>query len=157
MQYDVLISAIALFAPTPVLTVWLAVLWHLRREHLALVTAYAYLTASFLYPLSVLFTVIVGGIWSIAVTSGLVFATLMPRHERAVFAILAIVGALVPNMFAHPKHVHPIHLTLRTIAVALLPEPHVWLLLTPDWCILVVIWRMLRHAYPPRVKPNELV
>lgn len=150
MQYDVVLTALALFVPAPILVAWLAVLIFRGRTTLAYAAAYAHATAAFRVPVSLVTAVVLGGAWSVFVTTVLVLATVVPKHERLLALIAAVVGAAMPNMFLHPLHVHPIHLGVRAIVTALLPDEYTWLLLTPDWAVLIVVWRTLKQAYPPR-------
>ena len=51
MQYDVVLTALALFVP-PILVAWLAVLIYRGRTTLAYAAAYAHATAAFRVPVS---------------------------------------------------------------------------------------------------------
>lgn len=141
----------------PVLVTLTSILYYMQHVEWCLVVVWAIATYPFTLPLQLLPTVLLAVFWNILLAAVLVITTLLPQYTRKGFFICAVVGALIPNLFAHPLHVHPIRLALRLAIVHIVPKDYIWYVIVPEWFIGIVIWRMLRHHYPTQVTTHEPV
>ena len=139
----------------PVVIILLAVLYYMEYVEICLVLVWTVFTSAFKYtPIPLIASVLLAVFWNIILLAVFLLTTLLPKYERKGFLILAIVGACIPNLFAHPLHIHPIRLLIRIGITALLPRKYIWYVCVPEYFIGIVIWRMLRHHYPtPLVTP----
>lgn len=133
----------------PVVTILLSILYYMKHVEICLVLVWSVFTSNFIYsPIPLIASVLLAVFWNIILVAIFIITTFLPQYERKGFLALAIAGALIPNLFAHPLHIHPIRLLIRIAITALLPKKYIWYVCVPEYFIGIVIWRMLRHHYP---------
>jgi len=133
----------------PLIACTLSVLYYLSHVDICLILIWSIFTAQFTYePLPLIATVLLAVFWNLTLLGVFLVTTFLPQYTRKGFLTLAIIGALIPNLFAHPLHIHPVRLLLRVGITFLLPKEYKWYVCVPEWFIGIVIWRMLRHHYP---------
>ena len=130
-------------------------LYYLEHVEVCLVLAWSIFTHAFIYePMPIITTILLAVFWNLVILGVLLVTTFLPQYTRKGYLALAIVGALIPNLFAHPLHIHPIRLFIRIGITTILPKQHIWFICVPEWFIGIIIWRMLRHHYPTKMIPS---
>jgi len=137
----------------------LSTLYYLEHTHICIVIVWSIFTAQFIYiDMPLLATILFAIFWNLVLLGVLLITTFLPQYTRKGFLCLAVVGALLPNLFAHPLHIHPVRLAIRAGITFILPKKYIWYVCVPEWFIGIVIWRMLRHHYPsPSPNPPVVV
>lgn len=141
--------------PGPVVASAVAVLYYLEHVEACLVIVWSLFTYAFTYqPMPLIATILLAVFWNLVILGVLLITTFLPQYTRKGYLVLAVVGALIPNLFAHPLHIHPLRLFMRVGITLILPKQYIWFICVPEWFIGIVIWRMLRHHYPTKTIPT---
>ena len=131
----------------PLLVVAVATLHFKDQTQLAHVIAWAVGTSYLRVEIPLIATILLAVLWNLILLGVALTTTFMPHTQRKGILCAAVCGAILPNLFAHPLHIHPVRLVLRILITSALPKEYVWYIITPEWFIFVVIWKMLRHHY----------
>ena len=132
-----------------------AVLYYLEHVEICLVIVWSLFTYTFTYePIPLIATILLAVFWNLIILGVLLITTFLPQYTRKGYLVLAVVGALIPNLFAHPLHIHPLRLLIRGGITLILPKRYIWYICVPEWFIGIIIWRMLRHHYPSQKIPS---
>jgi hypothetical protein len=133
----------------PLIVGCLSALYYMEYHELFLVLVWCIFTSRFVYyPIPLIATILLAVFWNLVILAVFIITTFLPQYERKGFLILSVVGACIPNLFAHPLHIHPIRLLIRIGITAILPRKYIWYVCAPEYFLGIVIWRMLRHHYP---------
>jgi len=150
----------------PIIVVAVATLHYKNQTRLAHVISWAVGTSYLTADMPLIASILLAILWNLILLAVALITTFMPQTHKKGMLCAAVCGAILPNLFAHPLHVHPVRLLLRILITYGLPNDYVWYLITPEWFIFVVIWKMLRHHYmihpptsipPPKTMTHELV
>lgn len=151
----------------PILVLAVSILLYKQQTRLAHVITWSVATSTFTFQLPLIAYILLAVLWNLILLGVCLVTTLLPSTTRKGILFTAITGALIPNLFAHPLHVHPIRLVLRIAITYVLPPEYVWYIITPEWFIFAIMWKMLRDHYPiphpvtphppPPTKTPELV